>query len=99
MALEHLAELFQLAAVEVDDLSRRIVGFVFCDHELHAEGFGQESEIDGVIVFVFFETSAGVEGQSLFLGISVFADMHVADRAANVERFVLSGVLRERGEG
>src|SRR5580700_1148977 len=95
VAFKDLAVFLQLLAIEIDDLIGSIVGAVFRDHQLHAEGLGQDANIQAVAVwFVGPWVSTGVERQARAVGVGVFAHVQITGGAVDVEIRILLAVVR-----
>ena len=91
MTFEDFAVTLELVTIEVENSGWRIIRNVARNQQLHAEGFGQDAEISLVLVVVIsgFWARARIEGYADLFGIRIFADVHVTDRALNVDFLVV----------
>jgi hypothetical protein len=93
VALEDLAVLSQFVAIEVDDFAGSIVGVVFDDHQLKAERFSENSDIDRIGVFLIVpESRPRIERQPSSSGVGIIANVQVTHGTAHVKFFVLPTV-------
>ena len=98
MAFEHPAITLQLVAIVADDPGGSVVGFVVSDHELQAKSFRDNTHIDPVVVVIIGpESRSRVERQARLARVGILADVQIANRAADVEMFVVVVLLLRPG--
>src|ERR1700739_3363210 len=93
VALDHLAIFLQALAVIGNNLAGLVVRIVFRNHQLHAKGFGENAEIEGVaVLFVVMRPRARVEWKTGLSRVRIIAQVQVSDRTVYVEALVLVSV-------